>query len=302
MRARRPSEAGHSATADEHQRAFHDSASVTTDSRTPPATPDTLTVTENGAPTPARYLGAGGTFRLEPPRLRTTADPHEQRHATWFELFFDLVFVAAVSQLGARAGAGSLGRRLRPLRGAVCGGGLGMGSLHALRQPLRHRRPDLPPREVGRDAGDRGDRGEPPPSDGRSGRNSRVRRRIRRAALAADRLIRPRPAPRRRPGPQARRNLHRRLLGHDRTLAHVDLRTQSSSLRAVDRGDGHRPRDPHARVGRAQANIPSLSRTSPSASARSSSSCSANPWSRWWLGWLGSSSRSNPGSSPASAS
>jgi low temperature requirement protein LtrA len=46
-------------------------------------------------------LGAGGTFRLEPPRLRTTADPHEQRHATWFELYFDLVFVAAVAQLGA---------------------------------------------------------------------------------------------------------------------------------------------------------------------------------------------------------
>jgi low temperature requirement protein LtrA len=48
-----------------------------------------------------RYLGAGGTFRLEAPRLRTTADPREQRHATWFELFFDLVFVAAVSQLGS---------------------------------------------------------------------------------------------------------------------------------------------------------------------------------------------------------
>jgi low temperature requirement protein LtrA len=72
---------------------------VTTDSRTPPSTLDTLTVTENGAPPPARYLGAGGTFRLEPPRLRTTADPNERRHATWFELFFDLVFVAAVSQL-----------------------------------------------------------------------------------------------------------------------------------------------------------------------------------------------------------
>ncbi|HEY6522314.1 MAG TPA: low temperature requirement protein A, partial [Solirubrobacteraceae bacterium] len=48
-----------------------------------------------------RTLGAGGTFRLEPPRLRTTADPSEERHATWFELFFDLVFAAAVSQLGA---------------------------------------------------------------------------------------------------------------------------------------------------------------------------------------------------------
>ena len=50
---------------------------------------------------PGRYLGAGGTFRLDPPRLRTTGDPHEERHATWFELFFDLVFVAAVGQLGA---------------------------------------------------------------------------------------------------------------------------------------------------------------------------------------------------------
>jgi low temperature requirement protein LtrA len=47
-----------------------------------------------------RILGAGGTFKLEPPRLRTTADPNEERHATWFELFFDLVFVAAVAQLG----------------------------------------------------------------------------------------------------------------------------------------------------------------------------------------------------------
>lgn len=48
-----------------------------------------------------RYLGAGGTFRLEPPRLRTTGDPLEERHATWFELFFDLVFAAALSQLAA---------------------------------------------------------------------------------------------------------------------------------------------------------------------------------------------------------
>ena len=37
---------------------------------------------------------------LEPPRLRTRGrDIEEQRRATWLELFFDLVFVAAVSQL-----------------------------------------------------------------------------------------------------------------------------------------------------------------------------------------------------------
>ena len=40
------------------------------------------------------------TFRLEPPRLRTT-ETESERHTTWFELFFDLVFVAAVSQLAA---------------------------------------------------------------------------------------------------------------------------------------------------------------------------------------------------------
>jgi low temperature requirement protein LtrA len=52
----------------------------------------------NDAPGTVRRLGPRGTFRLEPPRLRTTADPREERHATWFELFFDLVFVAAVGQ------------------------------------------------------------------------------------------------------------------------------------------------------------------------------------------------------------
>ena len=37
---------------------------------------------------------------LEPPRLRTRGrDADEQRRATWLELFFDLVFVAAVGQL-----------------------------------------------------------------------------------------------------------------------------------------------------------------------------------------------------------
>lgn len=43
-------------------------------------------------------LGSG-TFLLEPPRLRTTEDPGGERHATWFELFFDLVFAAAVVEL-----------------------------------------------------------------------------------------------------------------------------------------------------------------------------------------------------------
>jgi len=40
---------------------------------------------------------------LQPPRLRTEDEEEEERerHATWYELFFDLVFVAAVSQLAA---------------------------------------------------------------------------------------------------------------------------------------------------------------------------------------------------------
>jgi low temperature requirement protein LtrA len=36
---------------------------------------------------------------LQPPRLRTSEDSEEHRHATWLELFYDLVFVVAVSQL-----------------------------------------------------------------------------------------------------------------------------------------------------------------------------------------------------------
>jgi low temperature requirement protein LtrA len=39
------------------------------------------------------------TFRIEPPRLRTTEDPSDERHATWFELYFDLGFAAAVVEL-----------------------------------------------------------------------------------------------------------------------------------------------------------------------------------------------------------
>ncbi|WP_315788702.1 low temperature requirement protein A [Fischerella sp. JS2] len=36
---------------------------------------------------------------LQPPRLRIGEDSQEERHATWLELFYDLVFVVAVSQL-----------------------------------------------------------------------------------------------------------------------------------------------------------------------------------------------------------
>src|SRR5919201_6560933 len=39
---------------------------------------------------------------LAPPRLRTgSAVADEERHATWTELFFDLVYVGAIASLGA---------------------------------------------------------------------------------------------------------------------------------------------------------------------------------------------------------
>src|SRR5689334_3353508 len=40
-----------------------------------------------------------GTFRLEPPRLRLAEEQSAERHATWFELYFDLVFAAAFAEL-----------------------------------------------------------------------------------------------------------------------------------------------------------------------------------------------------------
>jgi low temperature requirement protein LtrA len=43
---------------------------------------------------------------LEPPRLRTAAaERYEERHATWLELFLDLVFVVAIAELGANLAA-----------------------------------------------------------------------------------------------------------------------------------------------------------------------------------------------------
>ena len=39
---------------------------------------------------------------IRPPRLRTAGAEGELRCATWMELFYDLVFVVAVTQLGSR--------------------------------------------------------------------------------------------------------------------------------------------------------------------------------------------------------
>jgi low temperature requirement protein LtrA len=42
---------------------------------------------------------------LRPPRLRASEPRIGNRHATWLELFYDLIFVVAVAQLGHELGA-----------------------------------------------------------------------------------------------------------------------------------------------------------------------------------------------------
>jgi low temperature requirement protein LtrA len=44
-------------------------------------------------------MSVAPTVWFRPPRLRTHAEEEGERHATWYELYFDLVFVAAVAQL-----------------------------------------------------------------------------------------------------------------------------------------------------------------------------------------------------------
>lgn len=39
--------------------------------------------------------------RWRKPRLRVTSDEERERHASWMELFFDLVFVVAITQLSS---------------------------------------------------------------------------------------------------------------------------------------------------------------------------------------------------------
>jgi low temperature requirement protein LtrA len=60
-------------------------------------------ITEYAAKRVSRDMFKKEHFR--PPRLRTAIDTQRERHATWLELFYDLVFVAAISRL-----AGNLDR------------------------------------------------------------------------------------------------------------------------------------------------------------------------------------------------
>ena len=86
---------------------------------------------------------------LEPPRLRTL-EVDEERRATWLELFLDLVFVAAIAEVASTLGADPTAAGLRALPRALSPGRLGLGGLHVLRDPLRHRRPRLPAPDAAR--------------------------------------------------------------------------------------------------------------------------------------------------------
>lgn len=50
-------------------------------------------------------MSAAPTAWLRPPRLRTQAEATEELRATWIELFFELVFVAAIAPLAYRLDA-----------------------------------------------------------------------------------------------------------------------------------------------------------------------------------------------------
>src|SRR5256884_1349125 len=50
-------------------------------------------------PRPEEAAGPSVGVWFRPPRLRTAAGEAERRHATWLELFFDVVFVVAIAEL-----------------------------------------------------------------------------------------------------------------------------------------------------------------------------------------------------------
>ena len=82
------------------------------------------------------------------------AGEDEERHASWLELFFDLVFVVVIAQLArqlvddqALGGFCDLRRAVRARLHLVAG-------VHVLRGPVRHRRRRVPRRDARGDAGD----------------------------------------------------------------------------------------------------------------------------------------------------
>src|SRR6266516_3601358 len=71
---------------------------------------------------------------IVPPRLLTAGEGGD-RHASWLELFFDLVFVVAITELSAGTCPVSLADGLPAVRGAVHPGVCGLAGVHGPRHP-----------------------------------------------------------------------------------------------------------------------------------------------------------------------
>jgi hypothetical protein len=74
---------------------------------------------------------------VTPPRLRTLEGTSE-RHASWLELFFDMVFVVAIAQLAHELVVDHSLAGFARFR-AVPAGVHRLAGLHGLRGPVRHR-------------------------------------------------------------------------------------------------------------------------------------------------------------------
>jgi hypothetical protein len=94
--------------------------------------------------------------------VRTPADgAQEERHASWLELFFDLVFVVAVAELARQLVLDTAWAASASSPACSCGLHRVAG-IHVLRRPVRHRRRPVPHGHAHRDAGHRGARGADP--------------------------------------------------------------------------------------------------------------------------------------------
>ena len=91
---------------------------------------------------------------IRPPQLQhSDTDAGTQRTATWLELFFDLAFLLVVAELAVGFRNDLDPARRAGVRRAVRQRVVGVGRLHLLCQPLRHRRPRLPAGQADRHAG-----------------------------------------------------------------------------------------------------------------------------------------------------
>jgi len=72
---------------------------------------------------------------IKPPTLRSGQVAETERHATWLELFYDLVFVAAISQLAGNLNRDYSSTGLLHFAILLCQSG-GMGRPHLLSDPF----------------------------------------------------------------------------------------------------------------------------------------------------------------------